>query len=94
VRRSTEEQRESGRFINESINAIGEMVRSIQQSTSSHGTASGSISTSVSQILDLAQKRTTGTADLRATVGVLLEEADSLSGDRAQKSARSEEAKA
>jgi len=78
VKRSTEEQRESGRFINESINAIGEMVGSIQQSTSSHGTASDSMSSAVSQILDLAQKRTTGTRDLRVALDGVLAEARDL----------------
>jgi methyl-accepting chemotaxis protein len=56
VHRSTEEQRESGRFITASIGSITEMIRSIQQNTESHSAASEAVSDAVNRILEVAKK--------------------------------------
>ena len=56
MHRSTEEQRESGRFITASIGSITEMIRSIQQNTESHSAASEAVADAVNRILDASKK--------------------------------------
>jgi hypothetical protein len=52
VHRSTEEQKESGRFITASISSVTEMIRSIQRNTESHGSASEAVAEAVTRILE------------------------------------------
>ena len=56
VHRSTDEQRETGRYITGSISSITEMIREIQEGTASHERASQSVSDAVMRLLDNARK--------------------------------------
>jgi methyl-accepting chemotaxis protein len=56
VHRSSAEQRESARFITASIQAISEMIRSIQNNTESHGAASEQVGDAVDRILQVAKR--------------------------------------
>jgi methyl-accepting chemotaxis protein len=78
VHRSTEEQRETSRFITASISAITEMVRSIQANTESHGAASEAMSAAVSRILEIAQEGGTGSRELMAELMALQDQARAL----------------
>jgi methyl-accepting chemotaxis protein len=56
VHRSTEEQRETGRYITGSISSITDMIQAIQEGTASHARASHSVSDAVMRLLDNARK--------------------------------------
>jgi len=56
VHRSTDEQREPGRYITGSISSITEMIRAIQEGTASHARASQAVSDAVMRLLDNARK--------------------------------------
>ena len=79
VHRSTEEQRESGRFITASIGSITEMIRSIQQNTESHSAASEAVADAVNRILDVARRSGEGVPEVMRALEELREHAAALS---------------
>jgi methyl-accepting chemotaxis protein len=78
VQRSTEEQRESGSFISESISQIGEMMRSIQENMASHQHASESVADAVQRVLDVARKTGGRVPEMVSIVEELRRDAEAL----------------
>jgi len=70
VHRSTDEQRETGRYITDAISNITEMIRVIREHTGNHSTASDSVQASVMRLLENAQK----SAEVVPEIGELLAE--------------------
>jgi methyl-accepting chemotaxis protein len=68
VHRSVEEQRETGRFIVSSTNAIREMIEAIRGSLATHAQASGSVSSAAERILSVAHKSLERIADARSAL--------------------------
>jgi methyl-accepting chemotaxis protein len=56
VHRSTDEQRETGRYITGAISEITDMIRQIKESATTHAAASESVSEAVITLLDNAQQ--------------------------------------
>jgi methyl-accepting chemotaxis protein len=56
VHRSTDEQRETGRYITDSINLITEMTRAIHESATAHDKTGEEVSNSVTRLLENAQQ--------------------------------------
>ena len=80
MHRSTEEQRESGRFITASISSVTEMIRSIQRNTESHGAASEAVAEAVSRILEITRKSGERVPEVVSSLESLRAEARSLAG--------------
>jgi methyl-accepting chemotaxis protein len=78
VHRSTEEQRETGRYITGSISSITEMIRAIQEGTASHARASQSVSDAVMRLLDNARKSGEHIPEVQAMMSGLSESAEAI----------------
>jgi methyl-accepting chemotaxis protein len=78
VHRSTEEQRETGRYITGSISSITEMIRAIQEGTASHARASQSVSDAVMRLLDNARKSGEHIPEVTAMMSGLSESAEAI----------------
>jgi methyl-accepting chemotaxis protein len=81
VQRSTEEQRESTAFITESITAIGEMMRQIQENMASHEEAGEAVSEVVNRVLEVARKTGSRVPEIVVTVEALRADAETLRGE-------------
>ena len=81
VHRSTDEQRETGRYITESISTITEMIQRIQDSTASHANASESVSQAVSRLLANAQKSAEQIPQVNGMVHELRAHAEEIIGE-------------
>ena len=76
VHRSTDEQRETGRYITSSISTITEMIRAIRESATSHAKASDSVGEAVMRLLQNAQQAGAQVPQIRAMLGHLTTNAD------------------
>jgi len=73
VHRSTDQQRETGRYISQSISSITEMIRLIRENAANHAQASESVSGAVTRMLNHAQKSGEQVPAIKAMLGQLRE---------------------
>jgi methyl-accepting chemotaxis protein len=71
VHRSTDEQRDTGRYITESISQITDMIRLIRENADNHAMASESVSEAVFRLLDNAQKSGQQVPEINRMLGEL-----------------------
>jgi hypothetical protein len=83
VHRSTEEQRQSSRFVRENIGSISEMIRAFQENTASHERASDAVSATASRILEVNRKTTASLPALAQLAAELRREASTLADELA-----------
>lgn len=81
VHRSTEEQRETGRYITGTMSSITEMIRQIKDNATSHAHASESVSEAVMRLLENAQQSGKQVPAIRAMLGRLSSGAEVILGE-------------
>ncbi len=84
VYRSTDEQRQTGRYIAESISSITDMIRLIRDNSASHAKASDSVSQAVTRLLDNARQSGNRVSDVNAMLRELSDSAQSIVAELAR----------
>ncbi len=78
VHRSTDEQRETGRYTTSSISLITDMIRAIQEGTASHASTSQLVSDAVMRLPDNARKSGEHIPEVKDMMRGLSESAESI----------------
>jgi methyl-accepting chemotaxis protein len=81
VHSSTEEQRETGRYITESISTITDMIRLIKENAATHGRASESVAEAVMRLLENAQRSGQQIPEINGMLRELSEGAEVIIGE-------------